>query len=249
MSRSARLALFFVSAAVLLGLYALAAFRLPAFGRPRGLYGPLINDSAQAERRATDAVAAVNFDYRALDTLGEEFILFASAAGAALLLRKQTKEALKRAEQSARRDVPPASEAVRALALALVGPIVVFGIYLASHGQLTPGGGFQGGVVLASAPLLVYLAGDIEKFKRVASHGLVEAAEAAGAAAFVAVGLAGLVRGGAFLLNILPLGARGDAFSSGTIALLNCTTGLEVAGGFVLILYAFLEEAVERTSR
>src|SRR5205807_3837282 len=51
---------------------------------------------------------------------------------------------------------------------------VVFGIYLITHGQLTPGGDFQGGVILATAPLLVYLAGDLETFKKITGQAMVE---------------------------------------------------------------------------
>ncbi len=249
MSRGARLALFLVSAAGFLAVFIAAARGLPTFGRPLGLYGPTINASTQRERRVTDAVTAVNFDYRGVDTMGEEFILFASVAGAVLLLRKQSKEVLEESDKSARREAPPPSDATRALTLALVGPTVLFGLYVVLHGQLTPGGGFQGGVVLATAPLLVYLAGDFKRFKRISSHAWVEAAEAAGVFSYVCLGLFGLARGGAFLLNALPLGALEDVFSGGTIYLLNMATGLAVAAGFVLLLEAFLEEAIERRSR
>src|SRR5207248_1487676 len=113
---------------------------------------------------ATDVVAAVNFDYRALDTLGEELILFASVVGVAVLLRKQADEreepASEEADCMARRCAPPMSDAVRTLAVGLVPFTVAFGVYLTSHGVPTPGGGFQGGVVLASAPLVLYVASD-----------------------------------------------------------------------------------------
>ena len=45
-----------------------------------------------AERKATDLVTAVNFDYRGLDTMGEEFILFAASIGLVVLLREQRDE-------------------------------------------------------------------------------------------------------------------------------------------------------------
>ena len=65
---------------------------LPAFGSYQGPYGYVLNQVAVAERHATDVVSAINFDYRGFDTLGEEFILFASIAGAALLLRRERDE-------------------------------------------------------------------------------------------------------------------------------------------------------------
>jgi multicomponent Na+:H+ antiporter subunit B len=114
-----------------------------------------------------------------------------------------------------------------------------------SHGQLTPGGGFQGGVILATAPLLVYLAGDFETFKRITSQTLVEAAEAAGAGGFLFIGVLGMILGGHYLQNVLPLGKTGEVNSSGTILAISLATGLEVAAGFVLLLYGFLEQTLE----
>ena len=57
---------------------------------------------------------------------------------------------------------------MRTLAIVLVGPTVVTGFYIVAHGHLTPGGGFQGGVVLATALLLVYLAGEYSFMRRAA---------------------------------------------------------------------------------
>ena len=58
---------------------------------------------------------------------------------------------------------------------------VAFGAYLVLHGQLTPGGGFQGGVVLAAGPVAILLAGRYLSMKRVAPQRLVESADAIGA--------------------------------------------------------------------
>ena len=128
--------------------------------------------------------------------------------------------------------------------LALVGPVVLFGIYVVAHGHLTPGGGFQGGVVLATGALLVYLSGEYVTLRRVSPETLTDAAESAGAAGYVAVGLLGLAAGATFLENVLPLGQPGQLLSAGTIPVLNLVVGLEVAGGFVLLLYEFLEQTL-----
>src|SRR5690242_1583160 len=140
---------FFVSSAVLGSLLIFAVRGLPPIGHYRGPYGDVINASTIPERHCTDAVTAVNFDYRGFDTLGEEFILFASVVGVGLLLRRHPDESRKgHADKTLRRHVPKASDAIHVLALFLIGPTLIYGIYLVMHGQLTPGGGFQGGVVL-----------------------------------------------------------------------------------------------------
>ena len=71
-----------------------------------------------------------------------------------------------------------------------------------------------------------------------------EATEAVAAWTYVAVGLAGLVTGGLFLTNFLPLGRTGDVFSAGMIPLINVAVALEVAAAFVLLSDEFLEQAV-----
>ena len=250
MNRVGRMAFFIASGMALLGVLLWGMRNLPPLGDYRGPYGNVLNSAAVYERHATDVVSAVNFDYRGFDTLGEEFILFTSVLGGVLLLRRQKGEGKSgdggagTDQSSDRRSVAP-SDAVTVATIGLVGPLVVFGIYIVTHGQITPGGGFQGGVILATAPLLVYIGGDFKTFKKIASHTLVEVAEAAGALAYVGIGFAGYFLGGAFLENVLPLGLTGAINSSGTIAAISLATGLEVAGGFVLLLNAFLEQTLE----
>jgi multicomponent Na+:H+ antiporter subunit B len=218
---------------------------LPAFGAGRSVYADVLNRVAVGERHATNVVASVTFDYRGFDTMGEEFILFAAVIGVAILLRAQRDETEAEPDEDADdRRVPGTSSAVRVGGLALVGPIVLFGVYVTAHGHLSPGGGFQGGVVLATGALLVFLTGEYVTMRRVSPEAPLDLAEAAGAGAYVATGLAGLVAGGAFLANLLPLGTAGALLSAGTIPLINTAVGLEVAGGLVLLLHEFLEQTL-----
>ena len=251
MNRAVRISVFVFSGALLLAVLLWGFRGLPPLGHYRGPYGDVLNSVAVYERHATDVVTAVNFDYRGFDTLGEEFILFISVVGCTLLLRRQKGEGKDGGNERESKDESPdrhalsPSEATKVATIGIVGPLVVFGVYVVSHGQLTPGGGFQGGVILATAPLLVYLGGDLKTFKRIVSHTLVELAEAAGALGYLAVGFAGYVIGDAFLKNVVPLGQTGAINSGGTIALISLATGLEVAGGFVLLLHAFMEQTLE----
>jgi multicomponent Na+:H+ antiporter subunit B len=218
---------------------------LPNYGVYPGPYGDVLNQVAVAERKATNVVAAVTFDYRGVDTMGEEYILFAAVIGVAVLLRAQRDEVEQPPdEDAADRRAPGTSNAVRVLGLALVGPVVLFGLYMVAHGHLTPGGGFQGGVVLATGALLVFLSGEYVTLRRVRPVALIDLAESSGAGGYVTVGLLGLATGAAFLENVLPLGEPGALLSAGTIPLLNLVVGLEVAGGMVLLLSEFLEQTL-----
>jgi len=236
----------FLAAALSLGVLVLWAYGgLPDFGHYRGPYGDVLNAVSVPERNITDVVTAVNFDYRGFDTLGEEFILFAAVIGVAILLRAQRDEEQREASEFAfGRSAPRTSDAVRVVALSLAGPTVVTGLYIVAHGHLTPGGGFQGGVVLATALLLVYLAGEYSFLRRAAPLSLVEVCEAIGGGGFAVIGLAGLIAGAAYMENVLPLGQVGQLNSAGTVPLINLAVGLEVAAGFVLILVEFLEQTL-----
>jgi multicomponent Na+:H+ antiporter subunit B len=240
-----RRTIFLVAAAGLGALLVWGLAGLPDFGDYDGVYGLTLNRVAVGERHATDLVTSVNFDYRAFDTLGEEFILFAAVLGVALLLREARDEEVGPPDDDAPgRRVPETSAAVRVTTLALVGPIVLLSIYITAHGHLTPGGGFQGGVVAATALLLIFLGGEYATLAQVRPLPLVEVAKAAGAAGFVLIGLAGLIASGAFLKNFLPLGTIGELLSAGMMPLLSFAVGLEVTGGMVLLLSEFLDQTL-----
>jgi multicomponent Na+:H+ antiporter subunit B len=238
--------MFLIGAAGLVAFFLWGLLGLPGFGRYPGPYGFIINRIALGQTMATGTVSAVNFDYRGFDTLGEEFILFAAAAGVATVLRVLRGERERPAiDAAADRDVPPTSGAVRMVALLFTGPVVVLGWWLASHAQTNPSGGFQGGVILATAFILVYLSGEFLVFKRVSPEALTDAVEGIGAGGFAAVGLAAVPMGLAYLTNYLPLGQQpGAVSSSGTIALISFFVGLEVAAAFMLIVAELLDQTL-----
>jgi multicomponent Na+:H+ antiporter subunit B len=219
---------------------------LPGFGNYPGPYGPAILRVAVAQTRATGVVSAINFDYRGFDTLGEEFILFAAAAGVSVVLRRLRGERERSAlDEAADRDVPSTSGAVRMVALLFTGPVVLAGWWLASHAQTSPSGGFQGGVVLATAFVLIYLAGEFLVFERFSPVIFTDVVEAVGAGGFAAVGLTAVLMGLPYLTNFLPLGqVPGAVSSSGTIALISFFVGLEVAAAFILIIGELLEQTL-----
>jgi multicomponent Na+:H+ antiporter subunit B len=218
---------------------------LPDFGHYLGPYGDILNASSVPERQATAVVSAINFDYRGFDTLGEEFILFAAVVGVASLLRNLRGERDQRPDDEARgRRVRDPSVAVTVVGLGLVGPTVVTGLYVVIHGHQTPGGGFQGGVILATALLLVYLSDTYVTLRRVGPMALIEIAEALGAGSLGILGFAGLIWGAAYMENVLPLGTAGHLLSAGTIPLSSLAVGLAVTGGFAFMLSEFLEQTL-----
>jgi multicomponent Na+:H+ antiporter subunit B len=242
-----RLSVFAASAAGLLVLLLWGFTGLPDFGNYLGPYGDILNRVAVAERSTTDVVTPVNFDYRGFDTLGEEFILFAAVIGVAGILRTLRGERVRAPDDDAAgRRVPPTSVAVRVAGLGLVGPTVLIGIYIVAHGHQTPGGGFQGGVILATALLLTYLSADYMTMREVGPMWLTELAEGLGGASFTLIGVAGVIWGTAFFENVLGKGTPGELLSAGTIPLSNAAVGLAVAGGFAFMLSEFLQQTLTR---
>ncbi|HEY6495469.1 MAG TPA: hydrogen gas-evolving membrane-bound hydrogenase subunit E [Trebonia sp.] len=245
-----RLYLFVIAVGGLVACYLWAFAGLPGFGHYPGPYGQEILKHVVAQTNATGVVSAVNFDYRGFDTIGEEFILFTAAAGMSVVLRRLRGEsehepAEPPVEAALSRDLPTTSGAVRLASLLLIGPTAVIGWWLATHAQANPSGGFQGGVVLASALILLYLAGESLTFRRLSPVALLDAAEAMGAGGFAAVGLAAIAQGLPYLNDFLPLGTiPGAVSSSGTIALISFLVGIEVASAFVLIVGELLEQTL-----
>jgi multicomponent Na+:H+ antiporter subunit B len=245
MTPAVRRSVFLVAGGGLFAFLLWSFVGLPDFGHYIGPYGDILNLASVPERHATAVVSAINFDYRAFDTLGEEFILFTAVVGVASILRHLRGERPQRPDDDARgRRVRDPSVAVSVLGLGLVGPTILVGLYVVLHGHQTPGGGFQGGVILATALLLVYLSDTYVVVRRVGPMALIEIAEALGAGALGLLGFAGLIWGVSFMENVLPLGETGELLSAGTIPLGNVAVGLAVTGGFAFMLSEFIEQAL-----
>src|SRR5512146_933986 len=100
MSERLRVTVFIFAALGMAALFWWSYRNLPPLGDYRGPYGYYITELAVYERHATDTVNAVTYDYRGIDTLGEEYILFASVIGVLLLFRKQPEEKKENKEDS-----------------------------------------------------------------------------------------------------------------------------------------------------
>lgn len=243
MSDRLRFCLFIPAVAGFAAMFLWGLDGLARFGNYPGPYGDIINRVAVPERHLTNMATAVNFDYRGFDTLGEEYILFAAVVGLALLLRQARGEIEQEPKPFAPgRVIPAQGDAIQWLALSLTGGTVLFGIYVVAHCHLTPGGGFQGGAILGTVPLLMYLTVGFREFRAISPRVMLETAEAAGAGSYALVGFATLLASGVFLMNCLPLGKTGNLFSAGMIPIINVAVGLEVAGGFLLMFVEFLKD-------
>jgi len=226
----------------LLGLGALfgwAIAGLPAFGDYRGPYGFVLNRVVVPLRHTTNVVMGTTFDVRGVDTMGEEFILLAAVLGVAMLLRDETRS--RQAERQTRR-LP--SDAVRLVGVVMVGAALLIALWLMAFGYITPGGGFQGGVVFAGAILLLYLVGSHRDYHPFRDERVLDPLEAVGAGGYVVIGLAALISGAAFLANLFGTGTTGTLLSGGSIPLLNWSSAIAVSRATVLLFAELLETYV-----
>lgn len=250
MSVRSRTIVFAVACAGFLALLIFGVLGMQPFGASHGSYEKRREIELYHARHVTNIDTLTNFDYRGIDTVGEEFIMFAAIAGLSLLLREHRGDRVRSLPASAPgREAFDLGEPVRWIAAPITALVVTFGYYVVLHGQLTPGGGFQGGAIIASALAMIYLAFGHDPYRRLADHRHTEPLEATGAAGYVLVGLVGLSAGATFLQNVIPLGKTGNLFSGGTIFAINMIVGMEVVFAFVVMFEEFFaDRAPEKKS-
>ncbi len=115
--------------------------------------------------------------------------------------------------------------------------ILMFGFYVVSYGHLSPGGGFQGGVVLASAIVLLFLCHDTELIKRYIPVRIFIIIEASAFMLFLIMGMLGLFLEGHFMAIFLPVVRDGEIPAASYILIMNFIIGLKVGAGISLICY------------
>ena len=192
-------------------------------------------DLVPRELHVPNVITGILLTYRAFDTLGEVAVLFMVAAGTGLLLGTGGEERDRAPILQSLESTPP-TEIVQNGAQILAPLIAIFAAYIVMHGHLGPGGGFQGGAVVASCVLLLLLARPDYRIKL--AH--LSVMELLAGVLIVLVGVAGIIVAGGFLDNrVLPLGEFGDFFSAGAIPVLSVLLGAKVGCELSIIIERF----------
>jgi len=143
------------------------------------------------------------------------------------------------------------SQILKLIALPISIILICLGIMTILGGHITPGGGFQGGAMIASGVILSVLVYGIGNSPIEFSHTYIEIFESIGALGFIALGLVGLFAGGFFLynvgadiMNVVPSSIQTifhypDVTNAGIIPYLNIFVGLKVFVGLSAIVIAF----------
>lgn len=118
---------------------------------------------------------------------------------------------------------------------------LMFGFYVILHGHITPGGGFQGGVLVASAAILLYLGYGYDTAIKAIKPDVIRKNEALGAICYTGFALIGLAFGANFCRNIFSdIGKSGELISSGTIMFMNYAVGYKVLTGVAFLVLLML---------
>ncbi|MDI6723365.1 MAG: MnhB domain-containing protein [Methanobacterium sp.] len=131
--------------------------------------------------------------------------------------------------------------------------IICLGINTILGGHITPGGGFQGGAMIAGGLIFCIVVYGLKESPFKLSHNFLASLESAGALTFVLFGVAGLLFSGFYLYNlgvdlygIIPPAIKGifnypDPIGAGIIPYLNFAVGIKVLVGLSAVVIAFLE--------
>ena len=217
-----------------LGFYLGEAFYEPGFGDARFTHGvkDTYLEKTVSELHVANTITSIVVNFRGFDTLGEVTVLFLAVTALGGILYK------KRHHTGDRSVLFSASRIVRSGSKLLFPAIILLGVYVFVHGHLSPGGGFQGGTIVATGFLLMLLA--YENFS--VSHNVLSYIESFAGIFFVLFGLAGFYNGGTFLENFMSPGTMNDLFSGGVIPIIYILVGFKVAAELTGLIYTVLHE-------
>ena len=184
----------------------------------------LNEDSTQS----ANAVTSVVTYFRGFDTLGEVTILFLSIFGISLGIDRLDEKS----------NIFSYENTLLKIGVEILFPLIIlFGFYIILHGHLSPGGGFQGGVIIASGFLLMFLAKN-DDFRL--NHKIIILSESLSGAGFILIGVLGILVTNKFFGNFLPLGSVGDLFSGGVIPLIYIFVGIKVSAEITALVEYFI---------
>lgn len=225
----------FILLAVAFALYKNFALMPEYRGLTEGISDHIIK-SGLKETGSLNLITAVLYDYRAFDSLGESTVIFGAVSGIVLIL--------------SRKMLPVSSKGLSFIvkrSLGIMTPfIALFGFYVITHGHLSPGGGFQGGVILAAISIIFSIVyGSAFDYRRYSPQ-TKTALETGGALTFLGFGIAGIFLEGFFLENLGFLTAeQGTLISAGSIPYVNIGVGFKVGAGLAIIFYSMIQKTFE----
>ena len=110
--------------------------------------------------------------------------------------------------------------------------VLMYMFYIIFHGHLSPGGGFQGGVLMVAVVVFLYIGHGHKTTVNALSLHFMHGAEGFASILYVCFAMIGVAYAGNFCYNALSdLGNIGELWSTGTIFLMNSAVGFKVLTG------------------
>lgn len=127
---------------------------------------------------------------------------------------------------------------LRVTAKVLIPLIMMFALYVQFHGEYSPGGGFQAGVIFGSALILYGLVFGVEQAERIVPLAFLRCLASLGVLLYGGVGVVTLLRNGAFLdYNVMAKDpVTGQHLG---ILLIELGVGITVTSVMVIIFFVF----------
>jgi len=200
------------------------------FGLPKTKVGNYYISKGIGDTGSVNIITSVVLSYRGFDTLGEVTVLFIATLGLGTILATVKRKSGEKAASSS---------LILSTGCKFIFPfILLFGAYIFLHGHLTPGGGFQGGAIIASGFLLVYLGCPKKRINK----DRFKITESIAGLIFVIIGFLGLAFGGYFLFNFFPKGVPNTLLSAGIIPIIYIAIGFKVGSELAGIIDNLIEE-------
>lgn len=205
---------------------------------------------AVAESGALNLVSAIYLGYRAFDTLGETIVLLVAVTGTMALLSRveslvssgvEKESSLHTSSGFTLSKEKRSSHALRTHLLeevtGKVGPIVLlFGFYVMLYGHLSPGGGFQGGVIIASGIVFLALGNPYGGTSALSRPNILSAIEHTSFFLFVLAAISGVFLGRGFFGNPLT----DTPVPVGFIIIMNSLIGMKVGASIAFMCIAMM---------
>ena len=220
------------------GLLLFAAQDFPEWGDPASpaSTSPVSSHFIQStgvDTEVPNMVTAVLADYRGFDTMFETVVVFIAGMAVLAILKSSGRRKGKREHE-----VEAEPDLIVTNTVRLIVPVIqIFAFYVLAHGHVSPGGGFQGGVVMGASFILVALAWDLEvALARFSAEKCILVA-ALGIVLYGGIGFLSMLLGGEFLdyaelEKVLPV--------SREMARYHAMLGVEIGVGFTVTAIMFV---------
>lgn len=220
---------------------------LPAFGDPaapaHNYLAPHFLNESPAEIGIPNVVASILASYRGYDTLGEVVVVFAAVVGVISLI------GLRRRPPGLKRNPAALGEhdVLKVIAKLVVPVILLFALYVQFHGEYSPGGGFQAGVLFAAGIILYGLVFGLDAARGIIPPRVLNKLPGTGALIYGGVGLVTMLLGGNFL-DYNELSADPVAGQHLGIMLVEIGVGVTVSSVMLLIYFSFAERGRDKAA-